>query len=120
MQFKGRDGHVVRIIVAYQPCHLADTQLGTVWQRHHQYLDSQSQRQENPCQAFLKDLLEALRNWQLVGECLILFIDANEDTTNGPLNSALTGNDLHMREAICSHHPSLPATPTFWSSGHLG
>ena len=53
------------------------------------------------------------------GECLILFIDANEDTTNGPLNSALTGDDLHMREAIHSHHPSLPATPTFWSGGCL-
>ena len=74
MQFKGHDGHVVRIIVAYQPCHLADTQLGMVWQQHRRYLDSQSQRQENPHQAFLKDLLEALRNWQLVGECLILFI----------------------------------------------
>ena len=25
-----------------------------------------------------------------------------------------------MREAVHSHHPSLPATPTFQSGGHLG
>ena len=30
MQLKGRDGHIIRIIMAYQPCKLVDTQLGTV------------------------------------------------------------------------------------------
>ena len=62
----------------------------------------------------------ALGNWRQAGEWLILFIDANEDTTKGPLNSTLTGNNLQMREAVHSHHLSLPATPTFKSGGHLG
>ena len=119
MQFRGGDGHVVQIIAACQPCRSVDTQLGTVWQQHHQYLDSQGCRQETPWQVFKMDLLAALGNWRQAGKWLILFIDAN-DTTKGPLNSALTGNNLQMREAVHSHHPSLLATPTFKSGGHLG
>ena len=120
MQFRGWDGHVIWIIAAYQPCRLADTQLGTVWQQHHRYLDSQGRRQETPRQAFKTDLLAALGNWRQVGKRLILFIDANKDTTKGSLNSALTGNNLQMREAVYSHHLSLLATPTFKSGSHLG
>ena len=66
------------------------------------------------------DLLAALGNWRQVAKWLILFIDANEDTTKGPLNSALTGNNIQMREAVCSHHLSPLATPTFKSGSHLG
>ena len=62
MQFRGQDGHVIRIIAAYQPCRSVDTQLGTVWQQHHWYLDSQGHRQETPQQAFKMDLLAALGN----------------------------------------------------------
>ena len=120
MQLKGCNGHIIRIIMAYQPCKSADTQLGTVWQQHHRYQDLQGRRQENPCQAFKMDLLDALHYWRHAGKQLVLFIDANEDTTRGPLNSALMGNNLQMREAVHSHHPSLPATPTFKSSGLLG
>jgi hypothetical protein len=47
-------------------------------------------------------------------EHLILFIDANENTADGPLNSALSALlGLLMREGVCSLHPSLPRTPTF-------
>jgi hypothetical protein len=42
-----------------------------------------------------------------------LLIDANENMINGPLNTALTGPGLLMREGIRSLHPDLPATPTF-------
>ena len=34
MLCQGRDGHKVRIVVAYQPCPSKATQLGTVWQQH--------------------------------------------------------------------------------------
>ena len=47
-------------------------------------------------------------------------MDANEDTIKGLLNSLLTGPGLLMQEGVCSHHPPLPATPTFKAKGRIG
>ena len=117
MLCQGRDGHKVQIVVAYQPCPSKATQLGTVWQQHRRYLLEHGHRNESPHQAFCKDLTTALKSWQHKGECLILFMDASEDTTNSELNSILTGDMLQMREAVHTHHPSLPVSPTYKSGG---
>ena len=117
MLCQGRDGHKVRIVVAYQPCPSKATQLGTVWQQHRRYLLEHGRRNESPPQAFCKDLTTALKSWQHKGERLILFMDANEDTTNSELNSILMGDTLQMREAVHTHHPSLPVSPMYKSGG---
>jgi len=117
---QGRDGHKVRIIVAYQPCVSKLSQLGTVHTQHRRYLNSHGRKDETPRSAFRKDLIIALLTWRQAGERLILFMDANEDTTKGPLNEALTGPGLLMREGVRSHHPSLPVTPTFKARGRAG
>jgi hypothetical protein len=57
---------------------------------------------------FRNDLVTQLRAWRQHHEQLILFIDANENTTNGPLNMALAAPELMMREGVYSLHPSLP------------
>ena len=120
MLAKGRDGHKVRIVVAYQPCISKLSQLGTVHSQHRRYLDHEGRRSETPRAAFRHDLLTSLRAWRENGERLILFMDANEDTTKGPLNAALTGPGLLMREGVRSLHPNLPATPTFKAAGRMG
>ena len=48
------------------------------------------------------------------------FYGCHEDTTNSELNSILMGNTLQMREAVRTHHPSLPVSPMYKSSGQLG
>ena len=117
MLCQGRDGHKVWIVVAYQPCPSKATQLGTIWQQHRRYLLEHGHHNESPPQAFCKDLTTALKSWRHKGECLILFMDANEDTTNSELNSVLMGDTLQMREAVHTHHPSLPVSPMYKSSG---
>ena len=47
-------------------------------------------------------------------------MDANEDTTNSELNSILMGDTWQMHEAVRTHHPSLPVSPTYKSGGRLG
>jgi hypothetical protein len=50
----------------------------------------------------------------------ILFIDANENTSNGTLHSAPTRPGLLMREGVWTLHPDLPTTPTFMAGSHHG
>lgn len=110
---KGRDGHSTRVVVAYQPCDKRDGGYGTVYQQQRRYLDSHGRKSESVIHAFRQDLVNDLRRWRHAGDRLILFIDANEDTSNGPLSRLVTGPGLNMREAVRAHHPTLPLTPTF-------
>ena len=120
MLFWGCDGHCMQVIVAYQPCHSNNLQVGTIYQQH------KWQQVHNGCpdlcphQKFHNDLIQLLQQWRQVQDHLILFIDANENTTNGPLHSALTGPRLLMREGVWLLHPLLPATPTFMAGSHSG
>ena len=120
MHFQGHDGHVAQVVMAYMPCTSKQTQVSMVYQQHCHYLDSVGRQHEHPRQAFHRDLVQALGNWQQKGERLVLFIDVNEDTTRGELNLLLTGGELNMQDSVCSHYPSLPATSTFWSGSWLG
>lgn len=55
-----------------------------------------------PYQLFLDDLVKQLSTWRLAGDRLLLFIDANEPITNGPISRALQQRRLEMREV--THH----------------
>ena len=57
------------------------------------------------CELLLQDLKAALIAWWQAGECLIVFLDANENMISGPFHDMLTGTDFHIYEAITSHHP---------------
>lgn len=121
MLFRGRDGHKVRIVVAYQPCRAKDTQVGMVYQQHkRQLMQAGLATTTNPRVKFREDLVLHLRTWRQANERLILFIDANENTVKGPLNNALTGPGLLMQEAVRSLHPLLPDTPTFKAGSRTG
>jgi hypothetical protein len=70
----------------------------------------------------LEDLRTHLTTWRQNGERLLVFIDANEDSTNGPFHALFTGPDLHMREAISHRHPDprWPHTATYAKGDSLG
>jgi hypothetical protein len=120
MLFRGRDGHKVRVVVAYQPCPLKDTQIGTVYQQHKRQQRAEGGPDINPCTKFRCDLVTQLHYWRRANDRLIILIDANENTLTGPMNTALTGPGLLMREGVRSLHPNLPATPTFLRGKRVG
>ena len=50
----------------------------------------------------------------------MLFLDANEDMTNGYMQHMLSAEDLGMWEAVLSSHPTLPKTATYMKGNKLG
>jgi hypothetical protein len=120
MLFKGRDGHKVRVVVAYQPCPSKDTQIRIVYQQHKRQQQVDRCPNINPRTKFREDLVTQLRYWRQAHDRLILLIDANDNTISGPINTALTGPGLLMREGVRALHPYLPATPTFLRGKGVG
>jgi hypothetical protein len=114
MLLKGQAGHKVRIMMAYQPVVQKATMAGSVYQQHRcHYIEEGLPPNTDPITKFRNDLVTQLRSWRQHHKQLILFIDANKNTTNGPLNTTLLAPGLVMREGVYSLHPSLPQTPTF-------
>jgi hypothetical protein len=71
MQFQGRDGHKVWVVIVYQPCPSKDTQIGTVYQQHKCQQRADGCPEVNPCTKFRNDLISALRRWQNAHKWLI-------------------------------------------------
>jgi hypothetical protein len=114
MLLKGLAGHKVHIVMAYQPVVQKATMIGSVYQQHQQrYMEEGLPLKTDPIVKFRNDLVTQLQAWRQHHEQLILLIDANENTENGPLNMALSAPGLMMREGVYLLHPSLPRTPTF-------
>lgn len=120
MTFTGRDDHITRIVSAYQPCHTSTVShqkssrepLETVYMQHKEYF-RQRGSQICPRKAMVRDLGAFLKKCKANGERLVLFIDANEGMTNGHMQHMLSSEDLGMREAAMSCHPSLPKMLTY-------
>jgi hypothetical protein len=104
-KFEGWYGHAARILSIYVPCRTirASGDL-TVMNQHRRHFDKE---QVSGClrDILLDDVRSLLQEWRLQGERLIVFIDANENITNGPFNSMLTHHDLGLREAVTFQHP---------------
>jgi hypothetical protein len=101
------------VIVAYQPCKATVSQVGTVYQQHKCQQTQDGCPDLCPRQKFQNDFIRLLHQWRQNNDKLILFIDANKNTSNGMLHSALTGPGLLMREGVWTLHPDLPTTPSF-------
>jgi hypothetical protein len=91
MLFQGRAGHKVQIVMAYQPIFQKATMIGLVYQQHqHHYMAEGFSPSINPIEKFRSNLVTQLRQWRSLHEFLILFIDANKNTADTPLNSVLS------------------------------
>ena len=95
--------HRTRVVVAYNPGHFRSGPK-TVYQQHMTYIHK-NHLQMTPYTLFLSDLVQQLTTWIATGDRIILFIDANEQVTNGPIFQALTG--INMKEI----------THKFWEPG---
>jgi hypothetical protein len=91
MLFQGHARHKVQIVMAYQPIFQKATMIGLVYQQHqHHYMAEGFSPSINPIEKFRSNLVTQLRQWRSLHEFLILFIDANKNTADSPLNSVLS------------------------------
>jgi hypothetical protein len=60
---------------------------------------------ECPRRILLDDIQSQLQAWRQAGERLVVFIDANENTTNGPFHQMFGSPALQMREVVSHRHP---------------
>ena len=112
MRFTGREGHSTRIVAAYQPCRTSRHRLGTVYSQHLRYFESRGDF-TCPREAFVRDLEKELCRWRQQGDRIVLMMDGNEDSTQGPLSRMLTKDRLQMREMIQERHSHLAKTGTY-------
>jgi hypothetical protein len=111
MLFKGRVGHKVHIVTSYQLVVQKAMMIGSVYQKHRwHYLEEGLPPNMDPITKFRNDLVAQLWSWRQDHEWLIIFIDANKNTANGPLNTALLAPGLVMREGVYSLASSFFAT----------
>jgi hypothetical protein len=117
--FKGCNGHSACIVLVSVPCNSDGEE--TVYRQHCRHL-CKNGITECPRLVLLSDLKQQLLTWQQSGERLIVFLDANEDMTSGGFHDMLTGNGLHMREAVLHGHPDprWRTTATFKSGDRIG
>lgn len=86
--------HRTRIVVAYSPGHFRAGPK-TVYQQQMTYIN-RHHLSTTPYSLFVSDLVQQLTTWISSGDRILLFIDANEQITNGPIYFALSR--INMRE----------------------
>jgi hypothetical protein len=94
-------------VSAYRP--VQSIEIGSVYQQHTRYF-RQKDIEREPRTAFFEDLYEAMEEWLLQGDQLVLGMDANEDVQTG--QTSKFARTLGLREVILEKHShsSPPAT----------
>jgi len=110
----GKHSQVTRIICAYQPCTSKRTALSSVGAQHRRYYRARGIK-SCPRLMFRKDLTAQLGKWMKAKERILLFIDANEDLSNGPLIKILT--KMKLRDLI-KERTNMPGPPTHFTGKH--
>jgi hypothetical protein len=77
---------------------------------------------ECPRRILLDDIQSQLQAWRQAGERLVVFIDANENTTKGPFHQMFGSPALQMREVVSHRHPDprWRHTATYHKGNSLG
>jgi hypothetical protein len=121
-KFQGRNGHVARIVSIYVPCKSSRSSGDlTIMNQHQRYFDAQ-EISGCPRQLLLDNIRTCLHVWRQAGERLVVFIDANKNTTNGTFHNMFVSPDSGMREAVVHRHPDprWPHTATYHKCDSLG
>ena len=107
----GSNGVITRVVSAYLPCKPRNNSAGkTVWDQHRRYFQSKGDFWR-PSDICFHDLISFLRDCRLLGEEIILCIDANENVYSGRLAMELQKSPLDMSCLIKSVTGSaIPAT----------
>ena len=115
MLFKKDQANSTRIITTYIPCkkHKHHNETGAVYEQQRHHLRRQKIT-TCPRQLLIQDLKEAIIKWRAAGETVILTGDANGNTINGDLASALLDDDDPITDLLFRQHHDLPTLNTHW------
>jgi hypothetical protein len=112
--YGGSEGHFNRVIVAYNACKKNKKDSRTMYQQQRQYFITKKKDLACPNKLFCQHLLKQLQEWRTAGDQIILFMDHNKHTYNGPLGRALADkSSLGLHKAVL-HHTGTQTGPTFF------
>ncbi len=115
---RGSDGHMTRLIMAYNPCKSGKTNSGTSYQQQRRYVIMK--KKDLTCQRtlFRRHLTAAIDNWRRAGESIILFMDYSKHVYDGTLGKALSNREgLNLQEVILKQ-TGIPTGATFFRGSH--
>jgi hypothetical protein len=111
-------GHNTQIITVYNPCCNKTINLGTSYQQQHWYFITKKKDLTCSLILFRKHLIKELKQWQAMGDKIVLFMGHNEHVTDGKLGQALGDREgPRLVEAILSHTGTSPGA-TFLGGLH--
>ena len=97
----GSDGHMTRLITAYNPCKSGKANSGTSYQQQRRHFIVRRKDITCPRTLFRQHLTAAITKWRAAGERIVLFMDHNEHAYDGMLGRALSDREgLNLREVI--------------------
>ena len=110
MKFKGTTAST-RVVMAYGACVTRKQAQNATIAQQRRYWRLQN---NNTCprKLFREQLISQLKTWREEGDKIILFLDSNEDMSEGILQRMLVGEDLEMIDAV-SQQSKMPGPPTF-------
>jgi hypothetical protein len=113
----GTDGHIKRIITAYNPCRNKNINSGTSYQQQHCYFITKKKDLTCSLILFCKHLIKQIKQWRASGERVVLFMDHNKHAIEGPLGKALADKDgPNLCKAIKLHTGASPGETFFCGS----
>jgi hypothetical protein len=102
--YGGSERHSTRVVVAYNACKNSKKDSRTTYQQQRQYFITKRQDLTCPNKLFQQHLAHQLKKWCHKGDRIILFMDHNEHTYDGPLGRALLDPDgLGLQETVLRH-----------------
>ncbi len=112
--FGGSDGHMARLITAYNPCKSGRVNSGTSYQQQQRYYIMKKKDLTCPQILFRRHLTAAITKWRDAGEQIVLFMDHNKHIYDGMLGKALSNRDgLNLQEVILKQ-TGAPTGATFF------
>jgi hypothetical protein len=102
--YGGSEGHNTRVVVAYNACKNSKKDSRTTYQQQRQYFITKRKDLTCPNRLFRQHIVHQLKKWHKKGDKIILFMDHNEHTYDGPLGRALSDPEgVELQEAVLCH-----------------
>ena len=98
---RGSEGHMTRLITAYNLCKSGKANSTTSYQQQRRHFILRKQDLMCPQTLFRRHLTAAIAKWRAAGERIVLFMDHNEHVYDGMIGKALSDREgLNLREVI--------------------
>jgi hypothetical protein len=102
--YGGSEGHNTSVVVAYNACKNSKRDSWTTYQQQQQFFITKKNNLTCPNKLFHQHLIQQLKKWHSKGDRIILFIDHNKHTYDGPLGRALGDMEgLRLQETVLRH-----------------